>query len=92
MLTGLLRSLCKLSFFRKLFFSTLLQPKQEQTLFNDLRRRIKKVLMTQKQGGSSLTMISEWGVTPPCCKEKGITPHSEIVLGDKPLYSLHVKS
>ncbi len=52
--------------------------KQEQTLFNDLRRIIKKwkkKLVTQKQGGSSLTMISEWGgVWPPFLKTRGSHP------------------
>ena len=42
---------------------------QEQTLFNDLRRRFSKLkgffLVNQLKGGSCLTMISEWGVTPP---------------------------
>ncbi len=44
------------------------------------RTKINQVLVTQKQGGSSLTMILEWGVTLPFLKQGGHTPfwnHSE---------------
>ncbi len=55
-------------------------PQQEQTLYNDLRRRIKIGKKISWWVREAMWLISYYDFF----KTRGVTPHSEIIVGDEP--------